>query len=110
MKKRIGFVSNSSSSSFVVRMKVLTPEQIEEIKAFAKKHEHWFETEIEIGTEFIEGYLEAHNGTEEEDDSTALEIFSEMMDSYGVTSKDYATEYCGGIDEVKERICQQQLK
>ena len=104
------FVSNSSSSSFVVRKSALNEEQVSKVKEFANKHENWFETEIEIGEEYIEGYLECHNGTEAENHETAEEVFTSLMDDFGVTPKDYAREYCGDIDEVKERICKQQLK
>lgn len=103
MTKRDGFVSNSSSSSFVVRTSSLTPEQVDKVKAFASKHHRWFDTDITIGVEFIEGYLEAHNGVEDGGE-TAEQSFSNLMDAFGVTSEDYAREYCGCIDEVKEKI------
>jgi len=67
MKIRIGFVSNSSSSSFVLRKKYLTPEQIEKIKnhsAEGKKmgmecwDSPWDITEEE---DIIRGYVSMNN-------------------------------------------------
>ncbi len=105
MKIRQGFVSNSSSSSFVLRKSVLTNEQINEILNFKEKRNDWFETEIREESDYFVGYLECHNGTDEDGGSTAEDIFLNMLSNWGLlNSENYASEYCGSIEDCKERV------
>ena len=68
MKKRIGFVSNSSSSSFVIAKTALTEEQIESIKNHSTLGaeygipygDEWGWT-IEEDEHTIEGYISMDN-------------------------------------------------
>jgi len=62
VKVRKGFVSNSSSSSFIVKKKGLTKNQENDILNFLLRREGWGETElIGIDNNYIWGWLEAHN-------------------------------------------------
>ena len=58
MKKRLWFVSNSSSSSFVVDFKFMNPPMIEKIKDLARKHnEDRGEGYLNVGRNFIFGEI-----------------------------------------------------
>ena len=107
MKVRSGFVSNSSSSSFILRKSALNPKEMNEIKEFFKLRDGWFNTEI-MGEDdkYLWGDLEAHNqasslGYDEEDkdedspedDDTASKMFSDMMDDLSLTPEDYCIKY-----------------
>jgi len=61
MKIRIGFVSNSSSSSFCIYKKLMTSKQIEEFREILNRSEKDYETCIgEDGNYFI-GTLSMHD-------------------------------------------------
>lgn len=67
MKVRIGFVSNSSSSSFVLGKSYMTPEQIKKFSKFMKNYydRNNYDDETSIGeTEFyFQGTISHHNDT-----------------------------------------------
>lgn len=59
MKIRSGFVSNSSSSSFVLDKKYLTSDEINLIKNFECEVEYW---SIEEDEDFVRGFTSMDNG------------------------------------------------
>jgi hypothetical protein len=59
MKKRYGFVSNSSSSSFILDTTRMTQGQINGIKAFAKDNNVW---DFEFSEDKIKGRTIMDNG------------------------------------------------
>ena len=95
MKIRNGFISNSSSSSFIIRKSVLTKEQEQELKIIFKKHEDNYNTSIKENPQFFEGYLEAHNALDEEGyDEPLSDIIESLMDKWKIkTFKDYNIQY-----------------
>jgi len=98
MKIRNGFVSNSSSSSFIVRKSALTEEQQRELRDLFYKHSYQFETEVTETKEFFLGDLEAHNGLHT-GDSPIAHIFSDLMDEWNIKIiKDWNIEYCGSCE------------
>ncbi len=104
MKIRTGFVSNSSSSSFVIRKSALTEAQVAQIVEFYDKRNDYYCTGYlkDDGT-FISGDLESHNTCERweedgetggfDDKDTACVLFGELIDSFGVSSEDYDQRY-----------------
>lgn len=63
MKRRIGFVSNSSSSSFILDKRYITADQLEKIKEYIESgcddNEGWSLSEDE---DFVRGYTVMDNG------------------------------------------------
>lgn len=58
MKKRLCFISNSSSSSFVVDFKFMNPPMIDKIKDLARRHnDDSGEGHLKIGKNFIFGRI-----------------------------------------------------
>jgi hypothetical protein len=84
MKKRTGFVSNSSSSSFILRKSVLSEDQINELRSFFKKYDNSYNTSVEESSDFFEGDVEAHNNFND-DESTASDLLVDLVDSFGLT-------------------------
>ena len=90
MKIRTGFVSNSSSSSFIIRKKSFKEEDLKKIRDFFKERKGSYNTEL-IGEDslYIWGDLEAHNidynDFDEEDyegpndEETAHDLFYDMV-------------------------------
>jgi hypothetical protein len=104
MKIRNGFVSNSSSSSFVIRKSALNKEKLDELLKILNKYNNTFETEFIENDKYISGYLESHNhcffGENDEgdyDDQTAFKMVDDFINEIGLTEKDYLTEYCGDV-------------
>jgi len=98
MKTRLGFVSNSSSSSFVIRKSALDIYQINELRRLFKEHKNYFETNTEEDDYVFSGRLEAHNGKNEEgkDSSPLANIVDELMDKWKISPMyDYMIEYEG---------------
>ena len=62
MKVRVGYVSNSSSSSFIIRKSVLTEEQLNKLRAFFEEHKDWHETEMKEDDHILWGEVAAHSG------------------------------------------------
>jgi len=60
VKVRSGFVSNSSSSSFVIRKSALTIDQRNELLEIFLVHNGSYTTEIEVNETTYSGELEAH--------------------------------------------------
>jgi hypothetical protein len=58
MKRRIGFVSNSSSSSFIISKDLLTEKQINEILAY-NGDDYWT---INVNEWYVEGMTGMDNG------------------------------------------------
>lgn len=90
MKFRLGFVSNSSSCSFVIHRSVLTDEQVKELKKFYKENE-WDEIKRkgiydDGGTYFniTKKYIKFNDNS-----STMLDKLSEM----GIKDEDIYKEY-----------------
>ena len=90
MKIRTGFVSNSSSSSFIIRKESFKEEDLKKIRNFFKEREGSYNTEL-LGEDelYIWGDLEAHNidcnDFDEEDyegpndEETAHDLFYDMV-------------------------------
>jgi hypothetical protein len=97
MKRRNGFVSNSSSSSFILRKSALTKEQTQEIKALFRQHKDKGETSIAEDDEFYRGDLEAHNAIS--DQCAPLHVlFADLMNNHGLAiGEDWDIEYCGNV-------------
>jgi len=106
MKVRTGFVSNSSSSSFIVRKSALSTEEMNKVREFFQQRDGWFNTEIMGEDEtYLWGDLEAHNTAntfdfedepeegEPNDKETANNLFTEMMYSFSIGNKDYCNRY-----------------
>lgn len=63
MKIRTGFVSNSSSSSFVISKQALTQEKITKLLKYSDSKDNYDGWSIEEGKFFIEGNTLMDNGT-----------------------------------------------
>lgn len=95
MKKRNGFVSNSSSSSFILRRSALSRRMTIKVGEFFKKHDGHFETCLDGNLkddEYMTGDLDAHN-TIEGESGTASVLFRDLLEEGGITSKDYCSRY-----------------
>lgn len=99
MKIHNGFVSNSSSSSFILKKAVLTYDQINKVREFLCKHDGYFESSYKEDDEYFTGYLEAHNEIEGEEE-TACRLFDNLIYSFQVSTpnkiptKWYDSRYC----------------
>jgi len=95
MKIRNGFVSNSSSSSFILSLKDLTNEQKEKINEFFIKNNKAFENDFNIITAYdaiSQGDVETHNGPwnkekHEYEKTTFEEIFVKLLNDIGIDTK-----------------------
>lgn len=91
MKIRLGFVSNSSSSSFILSKKNLSKEQIEKIKAHITWDGYTHHSQLSIDST---GYVwDAWNISEDEESmmgSTSMDNFpmDEFLESIGVNKMD----------------------
>ena len=63
MKIRTGFVSNSSSSSFVISKQALTQEKITKLLEYSGSKDNYDGWHIKEGKFFVEGYTLMDNGT-----------------------------------------------
>ncbi len=63
MKIRNGFVSNSSSSSFVIAKQALTQEKITKLLEYSNSEDNYDGWSIKEGKFFIKGYTIMDNGT-----------------------------------------------
>jgi len=61
MKIRVGFVSNSSSSSFCIYKKLMNDKQIEEFREIVNKDDPYGETCIGENGDYFIGTLSMHN-------------------------------------------------
>ncbi len=61
MKVRSGFVSNSSSASFIIDKRYITTDQIEKIKEFNNSKKCWDYWSISEDDEFLRGYTTMDN-------------------------------------------------
>lgn len=107
MKVRTGFVSNSSSSSFIVRKSALTDNQLSQLKAFIELRKDWYETEMyKEDHNYLWSDVEAHNAAycsdaEEADDEeinpndseTASDLLIEMMEDFDIGRNDFSIRY-----------------
>jgi hypothetical protein len=82
MKVRIGFVSNSSSSSFCIYKKIMSGKQIEEFKNLLEieNHQNGDETYIEEDGNYFIGNLDQNN-------ENVLRYMNKnfMRDDYGIS-------------------------
>lgn len=89
MKKREGFVSNSSSSSFIIRKAVLTKEQYKEVIDILENGE--YATDYEEDDRFIYGDAEAHNPTWKS--CCATQLTELMIEKYNFNNNDFDIKY-----------------
>jgi hypothetical protein len=83
------------------QISALEAKEIIKLRKFLKKHDGQYETSFEESDEFFQGYLEAHNSCTKDEDMTASAIFNDLMSEFGISNKDYATEYCGSVEDLK---------
>lgn len=88
MKIRNGFVSNSSSSSFIIRKDVLNKRQLTKLTKFFNYYNNNFETKVEEDSHYFKGYLESHNVVfdDEKDikDNIPINQLISMMGSFNI--------------------------
>lgn len=83
MRLREGFVSNSSSSSFILRKDILSEENIAEVRDFVKKYDSYLDTRIHEEDLYFHGDLEAHTSVDESDNTPANK-FRNLVESFSV--------------------------
>ena len=107
MKVRNGFVSNSSSSSFIIKKSSLTESQLQIVLDFLDRRKRCFETELQENTEkYLIGRVEAHNIADDSDwideiskddaiydNDTAANLLDAMLIAFGLGTKDYCIRY-----------------
>jgi hypothetical protein len=94
MKIRSGFVSNSSSSSFVIRKSALTSDQKNELLEIFLVHNGQYTTNIESDEMTYSGELEAHNAFDEYGNEPLTNIIENLMMRWKIKPlKDYNISY-----------------
>jgi len=86
---RCSFVSNSSSSSFIIKKSFLKEKQLENLRAFFKKYNNQFDSSITESENFFEGEIEAHNSVFDDDSGTPAELLEELIDSFKIPPKKF---------------------
>ena len=101
MKKRLKFVSNSSSSTFIIRKSGLPSTAFKAISDFFEKYDGHGNTDFDqksIDTLFLKGELESHWGPEDSG-TTYRELFEDILEKYDIDSVDYEIRYGEDVGE-----------